>query len=132
MKNMKKKNENYSVKTNVTVSIEEIENLLCSACEGGSNYWYRVENKKLPLDKNRCVDYAKIARGKCTLLVSEYPQTESTKISGRISKKSIARALQLMADKYPRHFGDIMQDNSDSETADVFFQLAVLGDLIYG
>jgi hypothetical protein len=37
-----------------------------------------------------------------------------------------------MADQHPSHWADIMQDETDAETSDVFLQLCVLGDIVYG
>ena len=37
-----------------------------------------------------------------------------------------------MAEKYPRHFTDMIQEQDDATTADVFFQCVVLQDVIYG
>ena len=31
-----------------------------------------------------------------------------------------------------RHFKDLATDNEDAETADVFLQLAVMGEIVYG
>lgn len=47
-------------------------------------------------------------------------------------KESIEKGLQVMADKYPRHFNDIITENDDAETADVFVQCAVLGEVVFG
>jgi hypothetical protein len=44
----------------------------------------------------------------------------------------MVRGLQLMADKYPNHFADFMQENDDATTSDVFLQLSVFGELIFG
>lgn len=37
-----------------------------------------------------------------------------------------------MAEKWPRHFGNFISENEDAETGDVFIQLALLGDIVYG
>lgn len=45
---------------------------------------------------------------------------------------AIERGLQVMAEKYPRHFADFVQENGDATTGDVFVQCALLGDIVYG
>lgn len=45
---------------------------------------------------------------------------------------AIQKGLKVMAEKYGRHFGDFMVDNHDAETADVFLQCCLLGEVRYG
>lgn len=40
--------------------------------------------------------------------------------------------LQLMAEKYPDHFKDLMQENDDAITGDVFLQCIALKEVVYG
>lgn len=49
-----------------------------------------------------------------------------------VRRQDFLRALSQMAQRHTLHFHDFVQENDDAETADVFFQLAVLGDVIYG
>lgn len=44
----------------------------------------------------------------------------------------VGRGLQVMAEKYPRHFGNLISDNDDAETGDVLLQCSVLGEIVYG
>lgn len=130
--NLGKETVKIKPKFKATIKLEldliEIESLIISAIEGGSNYWYRIENSTRG-------DYLKTAMGKSGLIISDYignDGDEKTMRKGRLNNKSIHKALQLMASKHPRHFGDLLSDNADSTTADVFLQLAVLGEVIYG
>jgi hypothetical protein len=45
---------------------------------------------------------------------------------------NIESGLQVMADKYPKHFADFMSEEDDCVTADVFLQCCLFGDIIYG
>jgi hypothetical protein len=45
---------------------------------------------------------------------------------------AVRRGLQVMAEKYPRHFSDIVSGDDDATTADVFVQCCVLGEVVYG
>jgi len=42
------------------------------------------------------------------------------------------RGLQVMAEEYPRHFADFMSENEDAETADVWLQCCLFGEVVYG
>jgi hypothetical protein len=44
----------------------------------------------------------------------------------------VQKGLELMRDKYPRHYADLVEEEDDAITGDVWLQLAVFGELIYG
>ena len=50
----------------------------------------------------------------------------------KLSKSKILEGLTIIREKYPRHFADILNENSDSITGDVLIQCSVLGDVVYG
>lgn len=122
----------------VTISDERRLDLLTSALEGGSNYWYwlgKVANQRIdevcPSDGKICyVDrlWAALKAGK-QLPVHDIENKEKV---GYLSKESMDKGEQLMADKYPEHFADVLNENDDATTGDVFFQLSVMGKVIYG
>lgn len=165
----------------VQLDIEDrrIADLLCNAFEGGSNYWYRIEEFIEPPAGNlyawdtsdqhvyRHIQYPLSIGG--ALLVSDFaaawedgdecktcgrgsddarhddpaaddpaddnrhsfmPKTARTE---RLDRESIARGLQLFAQgAWAKHFGAWMSDNDDAVTADVFLQLCLFGDVVYG
>lgn len=117
------------IETKVDISNDKIENLLCSAFEGGSNYWIdSVAN--LPtaeIRKKHGVEYFHEcpAKGLSFDVVSE--QGTHT-----LTPESLFKGMQLMVDKYPHHFSDIINDNDDATTGDVFLQLCLFDDVIYG
>lgn len=43
----------------------------------------------------------------------------------------MCKAMQKMAKDYTHHFDDLIQENDDAITADVFLQLSLFGDVIY-
>ena len=45
---------------------------------------------------------------------------------------SMCKAMELMAQEYPHHMNDLLSENDDAITADVFLQLALFEDVIYG
>jgi hypothetical protein len=49
-----------------------------------------------------------------------------------ITIENVKKGLELMRDQYPRHYADLMEENDDLITGDVWLQLAVFGELIYG
>lgn len=119
-----------TVNQKVTVPQERILDLLICGVEGGASYWMTVEGN-WNAGKDGWLEN-KISKG--TLNFSNRQATEEgegVKIR-TIDKLSLEAGLQLMAKKYPKHFNDFMNDNEDADTGDVFLQLVVLGELIYG
>jgi len=49
-----------------------------------------------------------------------------------LNRESLAKGLQVMHDKFRRHFDDMINEHGDAITADVFLQCAVFGEVIYG
>jgi hypothetical protein len=103
------------ITTSFEITSSQIEELMSYAIEGGSTFWCQ---QILGLPK----DYEE----PFTLTVT-YEDGVKT-----ISNADFKRALQQMADEYPTHFADIMQDEMDGDTGDAFLQLAVLGEITYG
>jgi hypothetical protein len=120
-----------------SVPYDRISNLLCSAFEGGSNYWYTIAEftappaftfRTDPEHLYKHLDYPLNAGGALTIGDIE-DDTNPTKI---LNLDTIAKGLQTMADKYPRHFGDFMSENDDADTGDVFLQCCLFDEIVYG
>lgn len=50
----------------------------------------------------------------------------------RTGRKELIKGVKVMAEKYPHHFSNLVNDNDDAETSDVFAQCCVLGEIVYG
>ena len=49
-----------------------------------------------------------------------------------VNPESMQRGLSLLAERYPRHFAAFLTERDDAPTADVWLQLVVFGEVIYG
>src|SRR6185312_5817253 len=74
----------------------------------------------------RMVDYP-LNEGGSIGIVSNEPSSDVF----RLDLKSIRRGLEDLATKYPRHFADLVNENTDTITADVLLQCCLFGELIY-
>lgn len=131
------------------VSAELVAGLLCCAFEGGSNYWYFIEDRIFP-EGFSSEDYGE--KGKAQVFSSYWhwaqliplqeggaliiSSKEGDEINGakkwRLDRTSIEAGLEAMRTKHPRHYGDFLAENEDAITGDVFLQLALFGQLVYG
>jgi len=132
----------------ITIDLTEDQrfNLLVSAMSGGINYWayfgddlWEIVDKVQKPSKNVCIEdrvWAAIKAGKKLPVrdVEGYDPVNDLEgeILGYISLKSIEEGEQIMIEKYRHHFFDIIDQNDDAMTADVWFQLATLKDVVYG
>lgn len=138
----------FEIKTTRTITREQVSNLLCSAFEGGSNYWYRIEFFHAPdkyefnagADLNKPAGYFKQLDYPLNpggfLVVSDYHAITGRDVptKRRLSLHSIQRGLELMAasKEYAHHWRDFIAENDDAITADVFLQLCLFGEVVYG
>ena len=60
--------------------------------------------------------------------LSEFPKSAKH----HITLDNVRKGLELMRDQYPHHYADLVEEEDDAITGDVFLQLAVFGELIYG
>ena len=128
--------ENYiEVKATVRIPEQKINDMIVSAVEGGCNYWAMF---KFPNNyKEKYQNYYEIPMQGGEIEVFDI---ETDELLGVISKVTIKAGLQLMADRKDvkgkqvsaRHFKNLATDNEDAETADVFMQLSVMGEIVYG
>lgn len=127
----------FNVQVSMVVTSRQVADLLVGAFEGGSSYW--IEN----------IEIGQVAEGFGSANTGSddyYPRIIRTPLSGGflrisivdeeeskvLSLKEIKRGLDLMASKYQRHWGDFIMEGDDATTSDVFLQLCVFGELIYG
>jgi hypothetical protein len=137
----KTKKTSLDVQVKQRIPIERISDLLCSAFEGGSNYWYQIDEFVKPEnfnnsdegdDKYRHLSYPINEGGKLIISTDEGEMNKEGNDKHILNLESIKKGLQVMATKYPSHFNDFMQENDDACTGDVFLQCCLFGEVIFG
>jgi hypothetical protein len=139
------------IKCEWTVSPERVADMFIGAIEGGSTYWcagiyWQDYDTPWPVNTQ---EPGVVAYADPTLYTREDFKFEVLEIENEvvwdgdrpnapglkrhtITSADILKGLQLMADEHNSHFRDLMNENDDATTADVFLQLVVLGDVVYG
>jgi len=118
----------FEVSTKTKVSRETISDLLSTAFDGGSNYWVgavSVVSKAVGCDSPYASDHG--ANGGILRIYDN--EAETTYL---LSDVEIQRGLNRMAEDHLSHWLDLMNDNMDADTADVFLQCCVFGEVVYG
>lgn len=119
--------------------------LIIDAIEGGSNYWYLFGEKSDSIIRKYIgvrkefhgeLFYSTFSEAVITAIVEgeEIPvyDIETYELLGNLSLKSIEEGEEKMYEQQPEHFNNIIYENNDAETADVWFQYCVMGELIFG
>ena len=123
------------VKTTKKIPVQTVKDMIVTAIEGGSNYWAYF---RFPEGwKKQYGSYENIPFQGDNIEVFD---TETDEVVGVLNVATIEVGLNLMGlfkdvkgkDVPERHFNNLTSGNFDAETADVFLQLAVMGEIVYG
>lgn len=120
----------------VTIEMEEqrLSDLLCNALEGGSNYWYWIDEKRQSNPESEFLSDIPMNGGwlRFTANGDEQNETINGHTAWELDRAGMIRGAQTMAEKYPRHWANVVNENDDGETGDVFLQCCLFGEVIYG
>lgn len=102
---------------------KHIENLVISAVEGGSNYWIRRANILKRSAKtglyNHCLE------GEVEIV----PDGEENKV---VNRQVLEQGFEVFKQTYPKHWNDVINENEDANTADIYFQCCLFGKVVFG
>ena len=119
------------IKVEIEVTDEQIDDLLTSAFEGGSNYWYTIDNIKTPFRGAAGEAWRKTNEG--ILVIDKEAESDDDEVLGDyLNRQKVKKGLQLMAEKYPTHWNNFINDNGDADTGDIFLQLCLFGSVVFG
>ena len=133
------------------ITKDQIIDVFVTAIEGGSNYWYYI------LDVPKDIEYMtkqedlafSEACGKHVLDGGELTIYDAEEVAemddpdndyaddkpeplGTINMDSLLDAISIMKKDYPERYEAIVMDEYDAEDADVFFQIATMGEIVFG
>lgn len=109
------------------------ENIIVTALEGGSNYWYLINDKiGQPKGTSPSTYIADKLWNDKEYRLDIYDINDEDELLGVITNKTCQKAFNIMADRYPKHLDNILDENIDNDDADIFFQLAVMGEVTFG
>jgi hypothetical protein len=111
---------------------QRICDMFVGACEGGSTYWCEEINlTKSVKPKLRGV----IWWGSENIYqpgIEMELKVDDEEDTRKLTWDSIVHGARKMAVEQPRHFSDILTENDDATTADVFLQYCTFGEIVYG
>lgn len=104
----------------------EIDDIIITALEGGSNYWYLLHEEGSVDEVLR-----KIKAGE-GVKVYDIEGDEDDEPLGILTKKSIRKGIKQCIEDGQNEVWDVKKDEWDSDTADVLFQYFVMNEIVYG
>lgn len=127
----------------INVAKELLTDLIVTALEGGSNYWYELYADDINTIKKQ--HHPDVRGSKATseliaisildkgfkLPVYDCEDVEAEPL-GYLSAESIKDGLAIMAEKDPQNLGSLFVEGWDANVADIFFQYVVLKEIVYG
>jgi hypothetical protein len=113
---------------------ELIQDVIITAIEGGSNYWYYIPNTPEGMNKYKNMSYAE----KMTKYIFEGGgidihdiENEKDKL-GTLNIESIKKGMQTAFNSHIECISNIISENYDAGDADVLFQLFVMNEVVFG
>ena len=129
------------MKVTTTIDEQTFIDVILTALEGGSNEWYWLDEIEFPewvnpkLFFSEKVGQALYANKGWTVPVydkEEWTYEDSGEALGILSYESCQKGFDLMSVDYPEELNRIITEQYDALDADIFFQLAVMGEIVYG
>jgi len=128
---------------------EDIINLFVDALEGGSNYWYEIRHlpKEVHYKANEMGEplseligeyilnggYVQFYDAEEEYNDDDYTETHSDNgLLGTVDMDSILEAITIVKRDYPEVWENILDEQYDANDADIFLQLCVMGDVVFG
>lgn len=118
---------------------QRVKDLLCCAFEGGSNYWCEVEKTHLSPFAERemeahtfCTHEMPFLEGCDLILKDATGENDGPEQPWILNREKLVKGLQVMADKYPKHFNDFVAENEDADTGDAYLQCCLFGEIVFG
>ena len=119
------------------ITWDQVRHALCSALEGGSNYWYGIDALNAPTvgdvpwhgesKSYPHLDYP-LREGGSLVIVD----LEDGRPTNPINRETIQAGLRTMAAKYIKQFARMIEGEGDAWTADTLLQCIAFGEVIYG
>jgi hypothetical protein len=116
-----------------------INDQLCTALEGGSNYWYMIGQ----IDRKHFVKGDTIPDNLVRSFLAdkdfylevydlESEDEDNPDLLGKVTYESMQKAFSIMSKDYPVTLGSILSGDYDADDSDIWFQIATMGEVVYG
>lgn len=116
------------------ISAERVNCLLCTALDGqygSSYYWIAHYSQEWPEPRPEWWHEIPMAGGMLKFQTCEAFDDKIDKWY-TLDRDACERGLGIMATEHLNHWANFITENDDAETGDVFLQLCLFGEIVYG
>jgi hypothetical protein len=121
-------------KAETTVSAQQICDQIITALEGGSGYW--CSSFKLASSENQPVErpwYADPKLYEGAFVIDVRTNEPSMQDTYKLTPDAVQKGLKFLAGgKHADVIGDMLTENGDANTADLFLQACVFNEIVFG
>jgi hypothetical protein len=123
----------FTYDSGVQITKEQIIDILVTALEGGSNYWYLIKDVPKGVESDdmslsEAIGEFILKGGEITIYDLEDEEEEL----GDLNMNKLLEAITIMKAEYPDMYQNLVNDEYDANDADIFFQIAVTGEVTFG
>ena len=116
----------------IAITVGQVMDLVVRALEGGSNYWYWILESAYPVDESKVPEGEWNLTEWCIWGGGYLKICELTTLR-ILNEDALKKGLDLMVTKkYINHFANFVTEEYDANTADIFLQLCLFGEVLYG
>jgi len=112
------------------ITKKELGYLICTALEGGSNYWYMIEKSNFK-EVGAKFYHEVLLDPKGFMVISDSTGEEAFE-PVKVTLEDVLKGLELFVKERPDLVREVIQGSWDADHADVFFQYVVLKEHIFG
>jgi len=122
----------------LNLEYETFENIVVTALEGGSNYWYLLGDIKgcpLPDEMPDKAPSERIAHGlwhNRHAMVDILDLEDENWMLGTLTYDSVRENMQLACEDYMKEINMMISEDYDAWTADTLFQVLVMREVVFG
>jgi len=133
--------DKMKIKVSLDVSREVFENIFITAIEGGSNYWYCMNEKSIEIidkavprngDKAFSERLFEAVYDKGVVVPIYDVENEDDEPIGELSIKTFQYRINKCMSESSDSLLHELNENGDAATSDTVFQYLALGELVYG
>ena len=114
---------------------QAMPDLLTTALEGGSNYWYHIPGRSVKTVEKYQQEDEPFVNGVLAALNDNQAiaihDSETNEALGLLTKDAGLRAFRKMATEYPDQYVAIITETYDAADADLWLQLTVMGEIVF-
>jgi len=135
----------FTINVPLRIPLKRVADLITSAFEGGSNYWYTINFDKSTAPKKICFEafdkddfmskevfrhiHWPISEGGRLCILDKEDDDEKEYF---LDLPAIKKGMVVFAEKCPKHFGDFLEENDDATTGDCALQCMLFGEVVFG